>query len=207
MSYPVTGGASPSPSAPCSLAIGHFDGFHLGHRRVIDGAVEQARNGESRSAVMTFHPDPREVLGLGGAYSNCLTPLQDKLELFRQAGSGRCFRREFRFELRCGYTEEFVTDVLVPLGVAHAVVGFDSPSAGGERARPSSLPSLARGCSLSILSQPASGTGSRSAAPMCEMRFSRAMLSLQRSCLPPISVRGVVVHGDARWPHDRTPDG
>ncbi|MGH7994855.1 MAG: riboflavin biosynthesis protein RibF [Opitutaceae bacterium] len=43
---------------PVHLAIGMFDGVHLGHRAVIGGAVRAARAGAGASAVMTFRPHP-----------------------------------------------------------------------------------------------------------------------------------------------------
>jgi riboflavin kinase/FMN adenylyltransferase len=46
------------PARPVHLAIGIFDGVHLGHRAVIEGAVQSARLSGGVSAVLTFHPHP-----------------------------------------------------------------------------------------------------------------------------------------------------
>jgi riboflavin kinase/FMN adenylyltransferase len=46
------------PARPLHLAIGMFDGVHLGHRAVIDAAVEAARRSGGISAVLTFWPHP-----------------------------------------------------------------------------------------------------------------------------------------------------
>jgi riboflavin kinase/FMN adenylyltransferase len=46
------------PAKPLHLAIGMFDGVHLGHRAVINGAVEAARRSGGVAAVMTFWPHP-----------------------------------------------------------------------------------------------------------------------------------------------------
>lgn len=48
---------------PSVLAIGYFDGVHLGHQEVIVSAKKIARQKEAQVGVMTFHPHPREVLG------------------------------------------------------------------------------------------------------------------------------------------------
>lgn len=50
------------PSRPLHLAIGMFDGVHLGHRAVIDAAVQSARRSGGLSAVLTFWPHPSAVM-------------------------------------------------------------------------------------------------------------------------------------------------
>lgn len=47
---------------PIALAIGVFDGVHLGHQEVIRAAQEHARQHEGTAVVMTFEPNPREIL-------------------------------------------------------------------------------------------------------------------------------------------------
>ena len=48
---------------PYSLAVGFFDGVHLGHQQVINRAIEHAKEKGVKSAVMTFDPHPSIVLG------------------------------------------------------------------------------------------------------------------------------------------------
>ena len=48
---------------PCALAIGNFDGVHLGHRKLIAGVVDAARTRNLLPAVVTFEPHPREYFG------------------------------------------------------------------------------------------------------------------------------------------------
>jgi riboflavin kinase/FMN adenylyltransferase len=67
------------PEARRGVAIGTFDGVHLGHRRVIDAA----RAPGLRSAVLTFDPHPRAVLG---REIELLATLERRLELFEAAG-------------------------------------------------------------------------------------------------------------------------
>ena len=49
-------------SRPLHLAIGIFDGVHLGHRAVIEAAVHSARRSHGQSAVLTFDPHPSVIL-------------------------------------------------------------------------------------------------------------------------------------------------
>jgi len=50
------------PAAERSVALGSFDGVHLGHRAVIGHAVSSARERGLRSAVITFHPPPIAII-------------------------------------------------------------------------------------------------------------------------------------------------
>src|SRR5687768_1171734 len=47
-----------------AVAIGKFDGLHLGHRRLVMEAVESARARGGRCMVVTFDPSPEKLLGL-----------------------------------------------------------------------------------------------------------------------------------------------
>lgn len=46
------------PPKPLHLAVGMFDGVHLGHRAVIDSAIQSARRSHGLSGVLTFWPHP-----------------------------------------------------------------------------------------------------------------------------------------------------
>lgn len=122
--YPV---AFPLPDMPDSrqvLAIGDFDGIHLGHREVIRRAVDTARRLHLPSAIMTFHPHPREVLG-HDKYVSHLTPLPAKLEQFEQMGVDVTYIVQFDHAFSRIEPAQFVEEVLVPLGLDTVVVGFD----------------------------------------------------------------------------------
>jgi riboflavin kinase/FMN adenylyltransferase len=67
------------PEARRGVAVGTFDGVHLGHQRVIDAA----RAAGLRTAVVTFDPHPRAVLG---REVELLATLERRLELFDAVG-------------------------------------------------------------------------------------------------------------------------
>ncbi|MGN1209643.1 MAG: bifunctional riboflavin kinase/FAD synthetase [Duodenibacillus sp.] len=80
---------SDSRRAPCALAIGNFDGVHLGHRKLLAGVVEAARTRSLVPAVVTFEPHPREYFG-----SENLTrviPLRDKIDRLFANGIERVY--------------------------------------------------------------------------------------------------------------------
>ncbi|MFC4307374.1 bifunctional riboflavin kinase/FAD synthetase [Cohnella boryungensis] len=108
-----------------SLAIGFFDGVHLGHREVIRQAVALAREQGIVPAVMTFDPHPKVVLGHGSQYHTVLTPLADKLFLFAELGVEAAYIIRFDREFSEVTAEQFIRTLIVPLGVKSITVGFD----------------------------------------------------------------------------------
>jgi len=62
------------------VAIGVFDGVHLGHQRILEPAVSEARTGGALSTVVTFYPHPEAVLRPQVA-PRMLTSLERKIEL------------------------------------------------------------------------------------------------------------------------------
>lgn len=125
LTYPLPERSELSLSAPLSVAIGHFDGVHRGHQNVIKRAVEVAKETGSLSAVMTFDPHPKEVLGQGDHYYRCLTPLPRKTELFAELGVDLVFVIKFDLAFAAVTPQRFVDEVLRGLGASHVVVGFD----------------------------------------------------------------------------------
>lgn len=107
-----------------TMALGDFDGVHLGHREVIGQAIRAARQSGIPSSVMTFHPHPRDVLG-SPVYSTYITPMDRKLELFRELGVDTVFIVEFNMTLAALPPKTFVEQVLKPLRVKAISVGFN----------------------------------------------------------------------------------
>ena len=75
-----------------AVAIGVFDGVHLGHRAVIGAAVDSDR----RSTVLTFDPHPRVVLGYG---VELLSSLERRIELIEECGVDEVLVAEFTPDL------------------------------------------------------------------------------------------------------------
>jgi riboflavin kinase/FMN adenylyltransferase len=119
--YPLQ---SNKPMPPVALAIGYFDGVHLGHQAVIRQARRMAKERGIQTAVMTFHPHPREVLGQV-KMSGYLTPLPEKLEQFAQLGVDRTYVMRFDRDFAGLSKESFVEEVLIPLRVQAVAVGFN----------------------------------------------------------------------------------
>lgn len=107
-----------------AVAIGDFDGVHFGHQDVIQQARSIAHAHDLYSAVMTFNPHPREVLGMKG-YSRYLAPLNKKIDLIRSLGIDYTFVVKFDEAFSRISPQQFVDGMLKPLDVAKVIVGFD----------------------------------------------------------------------------------
>ena len=108
-----------------AVAIGNFDGVHLGHQRLLDTAVAAARALGGDAVVFTFEPHPATVLAPQKA-PPLLTSLPRKLELLARAGISACVLEPFTRELAEMSPEAFLQSILVEtLGARHIVVGYD----------------------------------------------------------------------------------
>jgi riboflavin kinase/FMN adenylyltransferase len=105
------------PSAR-AVAIGSFDGVHVGHHRVLDVAFETGMP----VAVLTFDPHPRVVLGQP---VDLLTTLERKIELLVEYGVEEIVVLRFDQELAQMTPEQFKLRYLDPLGAQMVVAGPD----------------------------------------------------------------------------------
>lgn len=106
------------PRAERAIAIGTFDGVHLGHRAVIEAATASGL----RSTVVTFDPHPRAVLG---NEVQLLATLDRRLELIEQLGADETLVVPFTAELATTTPESFAQRVLAPLDVRIVFAGAD----------------------------------------------------------------------------------
>jgi len=108
----------PEELAPAarSVAIGTFDGVHLGHRRV----VEAARATHLRPSVVTFDPHPRSVLG---GEVELLTTTARRLELLEACGVEDVLLLAFDRRLAALTPEQFAEDVLRAAGAEVVAAG------------------------------------------------------------------------------------
>ena len=97
------------------VALGTFDGVHIGHRRVIEAAGPAP-------TVVTFHPHPRRVLGYG---VELLTTLERRLELLAELGAAETLVVDFSLEFQRVEPEVFARDWLGAIGARAVVAGAD----------------------------------------------------------------------------------
>lgn len=111
--------------APTVLAIGNFDGVHLGHGALVRRLVQAARQHAGVPTVLTFEPHPREFFSPKSAPAR-LTTLREKLELLNECGAEQAMVCRFDAAFAALSAEQFVEEVLVRgLQVRHVIIGDD----------------------------------------------------------------------------------
>ena len=107
------------------VALGNFDGFHLGHQAVVSRAVARAFHERRPVIVATFDPHPIKFFRPDVPPFR-LTSLDQREVLFAHAGADAMLVFEFDEELRSTSAEDFVTKLLADtIGAAGVVTGDD----------------------------------------------------------------------------------
>ena len=106
-----------------ALAIGNFDGVHLGHRGLFDAARTAAQRLGGPSSALTFEPHPARLLAPDYAPPLICTPAR-KRELLAEAGVEELVVQPFDRAFAQTEPDRFV-DLLLGTGVAEIVVGHD----------------------------------------------------------------------------------
>jgi len=109
------------PDAPLCIALGNFDGVHLGHRELLARTAEEKNIlPGSVSAVWTFFP--HNTVSIKNA--PLLTGLTDRLKLFAKAGIDYAIFTEFE-SVREMSPEQFVKDILLGLNAKTVICGYN----------------------------------------------------------------------------------
>jgi riboflavin kinase/FMN adenylyltransferase len=95
---------------PVYLAIGVFDGVHLGHRSVLTRALEDARSGQGTAIAVTFDPHPVKILRPQAA-PRLLTATGHKLRLIHSLGIETVLVIPFTREFAATAAEDFVREL------------------------------------------------------------------------------------------------
>jgi riboflavin kinase / FMN adenylyltransferase len=96
---------------PLALAIGNFDGLHLGHQALLAKTIEVAKHQQLKPAVMTFEPHPREFFTPQNAPAR-LSSLREKLEYFEEAGIDAVYVLRFNQAFSAITAQDFMHKVL-----------------------------------------------------------------------------------------------
>lgn len=182
------------------VAIGNFDGVHLGHRQIFDTVTSLARTFRTSSAVVTFEPHPLKVLRPDKAPPLICT-YEQKLELIAASGIEFAVILHFDREFSQTHYQDFVERHLVDtLAVKHVVMGylarFGRDRQGDARALATIAPRYGFGVTevglLEVDDQSVSSSAIRQALDDGEVRAARTMLGRA------YEISGSVVRGDGR---------
>ncbi|HYD25090.1 MAG TPA: bifunctional riboflavin kinase/FAD synthetase [Croceibacterium sp.] len=190
----------PEPLRGAIVALGNFDGFHLGHQAVVREAVEWARSENRPAIVATFDPHPVRHFAPHVPWFR-LTTLDQREELFAAAGAAAMLVFHFDDALAATTAEDFVGELLARhIGAVGVVTGEDFTFGHG------------RGGNVAVLAGEGArhGIAARAVAPVAEgglaVSSSRIRDALKagdcetatRLMTRPFAVRATVRHGDKR---------
>ena len=109
---------------PAAVALGNFDGIHLGHRHVIESLPKSEKGDFVYRTVLAFNPHPREYFS--GKLQPLLTPAEEKIHLLQDLGVDQLLLLPFNAELAALSPEAFFKTVLVDaLHSRHVSAGFN----------------------------------------------------------------------------------
>jgi riboflavin kinase/FMN adenylyltransferase len=182
------------------VAMGNFDGVHLGHRAVIDAALRMGRAHGRPALAVTFEPHPRSFFSPNTPQFR-LTDEAGKLRLL--AGTGLAGAVVMTFDKRRAGTaaQDFIHhDLIERLGISGIAVGYDFHFGKGRVGSPSLLVSEAPRLGIEVDVQahvdvderPVSSSAIRMALAEGQIEDATAMLG------GPWFVAGEVVHGEKR---------
>ena len=180
------------------VALGNFDGFHLGHQAVAGEAIAQAKAAGRPAIIATFDPHPVRFFAPHSPWFR-LTTLEQRQRLFEAAGADAMLVFDFDASLAATTAEDFIVKLLVErLGISAVVTGEDFTFGKG------------RGGNIDVLRElgGANGLSSTAMGPVMDeggvISSSRIRDALQdgdcgtatRLMTRPFCVEGVVQHGD-----------
>lgn len=116
--------ASLSPTKGMLLAIGVFDGVHIGHKHLLSELVRQARQRGLVSGVITFRQHPKNVLK-AGASRPFLTSLPQKIKLLKEQAVEVVITLSFTLELAQLGSSQFISLLRQHLKMQGLVLGPD----------------------------------------------------------------------------------
>jgi riboflavin kinase/FMN adenylyltransferase len=170
---------------PRAVALGTFDGVHLGHRRVIETALETG----PEPTVVTFDPHPRTALG---NRVELLSTLERRLELIGELGVEAALVVDFTLDLARLEPEEFADQVLRPIGTQTVIAGADFRFGRGRKGDLELLAGLGFDVKPVPLLEGVSSSGIRELIRAGDVGGAAELLGR------PVEVEGIVVSGDAR---------
>jgi riboflavin kinase/FMN adenylyltransferase len=146
--------ACPSASKGAVVALGNFDGVHLGHQAILRECIDTARKLGAPAAVMSFEPHPREFFAPGSDPLS-IYPFRRKVELLRELGIDTLFLVRFNERFASLTAEAFTRDILhAQLGVRHVVTGYNFAFGKGRGGNTEFLHNAAKECGFGFSACP-----------------------------------------------------
>jgi riboflavin kinase/FMN adenylyltransferase len=183
-------------AGPSAVAIGNFDGFHAGHRRIIETLAKQAGSRGLTSVALTFHPHPRVFFGHP---IHLISTDAQRLESLKRQALDRLFFIDFADVVSCP-AAGFVDDILLScLNMKLLVVGGDFRFGRDREGNLSFLQRQAAGRFTLIRAADVEIDGCRVASSLIRRQLAAGQVrAAGRMLEKPYFIDGVVAHGAGR---------
>ncbi|MEE9362449.1 MAG: bifunctional riboflavin kinase/FAD synthetase [Cellulophaga sp.] len=110
---------------PTVMTIGTFDGVHVGHKKILDRLIKNAKTLDLKSTVLTFFPHPRMILQQD-ANIKLLNTIEEKIAILNKLGLDCLIVHPFSIAFSRLSSTEFVRDILVnTLNAKKIIIGYD----------------------------------------------------------------------------------
>lgn len=185
---------------PICLALGNFDGVHLGHQKILQATVDLARKKQAKSAVLLFVPHPLAVLFPEHA-PKLLLPLEERIAFLGLAGIDYVIVHPFTREFAETAPEAFVHQVLVEsLRAAAVVVGYNYSFGKEGKGTPAELVQYGQKYGFCVkVMEPVKVDNEIVGSTAIRNYLARGQVQdVQRLLGYTFFLRGTVVHGDGR---------
>lgn len=180
------------------VALGNFDGFHLGHQAVAGEAIAQAKAAGKPAIIATFDPHPVRFFAPHIPWFR-LTTLEQRQRLFAEAGADAMLVFDFDAELAATTAEDFVVKLLAGrLGLSGVVTGEDFTFGKGRGGNVGVLRDLgaAHGVTATAMGPVVDDGGVISSSRIRDALKAGDCAAATRLLTRPFAVEGIVQHGD-----------
>lgn len=194
------GSAVPAHLRGGIVALGNFDGFHLGHQAVVGRAIARAKTEGRPALVATFDPHPVRFFKPDLPPFR-LTTLDQRQRLFGAAGADAMLVFHFDAELAAVTAEDFVIDRLIArIGAAGVVTGEDFTFGNRRGGNITVLRRLGEehGLSVDTVAPVMDGGEPVSSSRIREALEAGDCETATRLLTRPFAIEGIVEHGDKR---------
>ena len=104
--------------------IGSFDGFHIGHKKILEKVKKRAQEEHRKSLVITFNPHPKKLLSPEKAPCT-ITDIETKKELLKREKIDYLYVINFNKEFSKISAKDFLKFLTEKLKCKHIIVGYD----------------------------------------------------------------------------------
>ena len=191
-------GPMPADLRGAVVALGNFDGFHLGHQAVAGEAIAQAKAAGRPAIIATFDPHPVRYF-VPDAAPFRLTSLDQRQHLFAAAGADAMLVFDFDTGLAATTAEDFIAKLLIEhLGIAAVVTGEDFTFGKGRGGNMAVLREVGAnyGLSCTAMGPVSDGDGVISSSRIRDALQAGDCVTANRLLTRPFAVEGIVQHGD-----------